>query len=187
MLIFDGFDELSLSQRNEGSLLLDLICGKKLLHCSVIITSRPYASETIQRLQCLSRHVEVLGFTVQQIEHCIINSIPDTEKAQALIQQLRERQDLISLCYIPLNCSIMVFVYKHQSYTLPDTITQLYEAFLMNSLKRHVDKYEGLGKQSRSLDQLPDSQACLRSKQKWSGLARLLNFCLQHRESEQSR
>jgi len=36
MLIFDGFDELSLSQRNEGSLFLDLICGKKLLHCSVM-------------------------------------------------------------------------------------------------------------------------------------------------------
>ena len=60
MLIFDGFDELSLSQRKEGSLLLDIICGEKLLHCSVIVTSRPYASEAIQRLQCLSRHVEVL-------------------------------------------------------------------------------------------------------------------------------
>ena len=174
MLIFDGFDELSLSQRKEGSLLLDIISGEKLLHCSVILTSRPCASEAIRRLQYLSRHVEVLGFTEQQIEHCITNSIPDTEKAQALIQQLRERQDLISLCYIPLNCAIMVFVYKHQSYTLPDTITQLYEAFLINTLKRHVDKYEGLGKRVRSLDQLPDSQleACLQglSKLAFEGL-----------------
>jgi len=173
MLIFDGFDELSLNQRKEGSLFLDIISGEKLLHCSVILTSRPYASEAIQRLQYLSRHVEVLGFTEQHIEHCITNSIPDSEKAQALIQQLRERQDLISLCYIPLNCAIMVFVYKHQSYTLPDTITQLYEAFLINTIKRHVDKYEGPGKRVRSLDQLPDSQqACLQglSKLAFEGL-----------------
>jgi len=150
--------------------------GEKLLHCSVIVTSRPYASEAIQRLQYLSRHVEVLGFTEQQIEHCITSTslIPDTEKVQALIQQLRERQDLLSLCYIPLNCAIMVFVYKHQSYTLPDMITQLYEAFLINTLKRHVDKYEGLGKPSRSLDRLPDSQLeeCLQglSKLAFEGL-----------------
>ena len=167
MLIFDGFDELSLNQRKEGSLFLDIVCSEKLLHCSVIVTSRPYASEAIQRLQNLSRHVEVLGFTEQQIQHCITNSIPDAEKAQALIQQLRERQDLISLCYVPLNCAIMVFVYRHQSYTLPHTITQLYEAFLINTLKRHVDKHEGLGKQVRSLDRLPDSQqACLQALSK---------------------
>jgi len=117
----------------------------------------------------------VLGFTVQQIEDCITNSIPDTEKAQALIQQLRERQDLISLCYIPLNCAIMLFVYTYKSYTLPDTITQLYEAFLVNTLKRHVDKYnERLGKRVRSLDRLPDSQLqeCLQrlSKLAFEGL-----------------
>ena len=168
MLIFDGFDELSLSQRKEGSLIFDIMCGEKLLHCSVIVTSRPYASEAIQRLQCLSRHVEVLGFTEHQIEQCITNSIPDDEKAQALIQQLRERQDLISLCYVPLNCAIMVFVYRHQSYTLPDTITQLYEAFLINTLKRHVDKYnEGRGKRVRSLDRLPENELlCLQSLSK---------------------
>ena len=180
MLIFDGFDELSLSQRKEGSLLLDIICGEKLLHCSVIVTSRPYASETIQKLRCLSRHVEVLRFTEQQIERCITNSIPDIEKAQALIQQLRERQDLISLCYIPLNCSIMVFVYTYKFYTLPDTITQLYEAFLVNTLKRHVDKYnEELGKRVRSLDRLPDSQlqACLQ------GLAKLAYKGLENDQS----
>jgi len=190
MLIFDGFDELSLSQRKE---LLNIICGEKLLHCSVIVTSRPYASEAIQRLRCLSRHVEVLGFTEQQIEHCITNSIADTEKAQALIQQLRERQDLISLCYIPLNCSIMVFVYKHKFYTLPDTITQLYEAFLVNTLKRHVDRYdEELGKRVRSLDRLPDSQlqACLQglTKLAYKGLENdQSTFYIEELEAELSR
>ena len=134
----------------------------------------------------------MLGFTKQQIEHCINNSIPDTEKAQALIQQLRERQDLISLGYISLNCAIMVFVYKHKSYTLPDTITQLYEAFLTNSLKRHVDKYEGLGKRVRSLDRLPDNQlqACLQGlcKLAFEGLENdQSTFYIEELEAELSR
>ena len=163
MLILDGFDELSLSQRKEGSLILNIIHGETLMHCSVIVTSRPVASEMIRRLHCLTRHVEVLGFTEQQIQHCITSSYLDAKQAQTLVLLLQERQDLISLCYIPLNCAIMIFMYKYQSYTLPDTITQLYEMFLANVLKRHADKYdEDLGKRVRNLDRLPDSlQACL--------------------------
>ena len=163
MLILDGFDELSQSQRKEGSLLLNIICGEELLHCSVIVTSRPFASETIQKSHCLTRHVEVLGFTDQQIQHCITSSYLDAKQAQNLVQMLQERQDLTSLCYIPLNCAIMIFIYKHQSFTLPDTLTQLYEMFLVNVLKRHADKYdEDLGKRVRNLDRLPGSlQACL--------------------------
>ena len=163
MLILDGFDELSLSQRKEGRLILNIIHGEALMHCSVIVTSRPVASEMIQKSHCLTRHVEVLGFTEQQIQHCITSSYLDAKQAQTLIQMLQERQDLISLCYIPLNCAIMIFIYKYQSFTLPDTITQLYEMFLVNVLKRHADKYDAiLGKRVRNLDRLPDSlQACL--------------------------
>ena len=174
MLILDGFDELSLSQRKEGSLILNIIHGETLMHCSVIVTSRPFASETIQKSHCLTRHVEVLGFTEEQIQHCITSSIVDPTKAQDLVQLLQERQDLTSLCYIPLNCAIMLFIYKYQSYTLPDTVTELYEMFLVNVLKRHVDKYdEDLGKRVRNLDRLPDDnlQACLTALSKLAFLS----------------
>ena len=174
MLILDGFDELSLSQRKEGSLILNIIHGEALMHCSVIVTSRPVASEMIRRLHCLTRHVEVLGFTEQQIQHCITSSYLDAKQAQTLVQLLQERQDLISLCYIPLNCAIMIFIYKYQSYTLPDTITRLYEMFLVNVLKRHADKYdENLGERVRNLDRLPDDnlQACLTALSKLAFLS----------------
>ena len=179
MLILDGFDELSLGQRKEGSLILNIIHGEALMHCSVIVTSRPVASETIRRLHCLTGHVEVLGFTEKQIQHCITSSHLDAKQAQTLVQMLQERQDLISLCYIPLNCAIMIFIYKYQSYTLPDTITQLYEMFLVNVLKRHADKYdEDLGKRVRNLDQLPESlQACL------TGLSKLAFKSLEYDQS----
>ena len=70
LLICDGFDELSLKERTELSLFLDIIRGKVLLQCSVIVTSRPYASLKLQ-IESFTHQVEVVGFTEKQIKKCI--------------------------------------------------------------------------------------------------------------------
>ena len=44
LFIFDGFDELSSYQRKKHSLFLDIVKGNKLHKCSVLVTSRTYAS-----------------------------------------------------------------------------------------------------------------------------------------------
>ena len=56
LLIFDGFDELSEEERMDRSLFLDIIKGEVLLRCSVLVTSRPYASENLQCLHSVVRH-----------------------------------------------------------------------------------------------------------------------------------
>ena len=76
-------------------------------------------------------------FTEEQIEDCIVQNIPDKTKAVELVQMLKERQDITSLCYIPLNCAIVLYVYKMEQCTLPNTLTKLYEIFILNSIKRH--------------------------------------------------
>ena len=68
LLIVDGYDELSYEDRTQNSLFLGLIQEKKFPKCSVLVTSRPYASDYLQQLQSINRHVEVLGFTEEQIE-----------------------------------------------------------------------------------------------------------------------
>ena len=138
LLIFDGFDELSEGERMDRSLFLDIIKGEVLSRCSVLITSRPYASENLQRLRTVVRHVEVLGFTKEQIHQCITNAIKDVSKAQALVNILEQRADVISLCYTPLNCAILLYVYQQRVFTLPDTLTELYEMFILHALKRHA-------------------------------------------------
>ena len=159
MLIFDGFDELSSDQREGNSLFLDIIRGEKLTNCSVVVTSRPYASNRLQKLPSITRHIELLGFSQSQIETCIHRAIDNHTKAKALVQKLREREDLISLCYIPLNCTIMIFVYKYQDYVLPDTLTELYEMFVINILKRENPQHE---QRIQKLNSLPDPlQKCL--------------------------
>ena len=139
LLIFDGFDELSEEKRMDSSLFLDIIKGKVLSKCSVLVTSRPYASENLQCLHTVVRHVEILGFTQDQIFECVTNTIKDESKAEALVNILIQRIDILSLCYIPLNCAILLYVYQQQDYALPSTLTQLFEIFILNTLKRDVE------------------------------------------------
>ena len=138
LLIVDGYDELSYEHRTQHSLFLGILKGNKFLKSSVLVTSRPYASDYLQQLQSINRHIEVLGFTEKQIEHCILENIPDKAKATELVQSLKERQDIASLCYIPLNCAIVLYVYKEQC-TLPHSLTKLYEIFILNAVKRHTN------------------------------------------------
>ena len=139
LFIFDGFDELSSQQRNVQSLFLDIIEGSQFHRCSVLVTSRPYASGSLRRINRVNRHVEVLGFTKKQIDDCIHKNVPEVE-AKQLIQKLKERLDIGSICYIPLNCRIVLFVYSQQQYKLPATLTQLYEVFILHTLKHHAGK-----------------------------------------------
>ena len=136
LLIVDGYDELSYEDRTKNSLFLGVIQENKFTKCSVLVTSRPYASDYLQQLQSINRHVEVLGFTEEQIEQCIMENIPDIAKATELVQALKERQDIVSLCYIPLNCAFVLYVYKMAQWTLPNTLTKLYEIFLLNAMRR---------------------------------------------------
>ena len=138
LLICDGFDELSQKERTERSLFLDIIRGKVLPQCSVIVTSRPYASLKLQ-LESFTHHVEVVGFTEKQIKKCIRRNIPDSVKAKELIDQLKQRLDILSLCYTPLNCAIILYVYRQSEYVLPTTLTQLYTLYILHTLKRSAE------------------------------------------------
>ncbi|XP_064405403.1 uncharacterized protein LOC135350518 [Halichondria panicea] len=73
------------------------------------------------------------------ILNCIKQNVTDKKKAKKLIQMLTERLDIVSLCYIPLNCRIVLYVYQQQD-TLPDTLTQLYEVFILYTLKHYKNK-----------------------------------------------
>ena len=138
LLVCDGFDELSKKERTQHSLFLEIILGKVLPNCSVIVSSRPYASQMLQQMKSITHHVEIVGFTEKQIKECIRQNITDKPKAEELIEQLKQRLDILSLCYTPLNAAITLYVYKQEKHTLPTTLTQLYTLYTLHSLKRSV-------------------------------------------------
>ena len=157
LIIFDGFDELSLAERqcHKDSVYLKIIQGKILSECAVVVTSRPYASRPLQELQSVNRHVEVLGFTNKEIHECIKQAIKDKDKAEQLCTELEDRLDIASICQIPLTCSIVLYVYEMEDYRLPDTLTELYELFILHCLRRHTERTQNANA-AQSLRKLPD-------------------------------
>ena len=168
LIIFDGWDELS-EQLRQSSLAASIIRRKQLDQCSVIVTSRSYASSSLLKMATLSRHVQVIGFSEEEISTVIIQTLQkDTKLAQELIDKKREddenykpftttqsskdsqlavklindlkvRSDVQSLCYIPLVCSMVILVYCKEGGHLPTTLTQLYENFILQTIRRHVE------------------------------------------------
>ena len=91
LIIFDGWDELS-EQLRQSSLAASIIRKKELDQCSVIVTSRSYASSSLLEIMSnLSRHVQVIGFSKEEISTVIIQTLQkDTKLAQELIDKKRE-------------------------------------------------------------------------------------------------
>ena len=198
LIIFDGWDELTLQLR-QSSITSSIICRECLLKCSVIITSRSYASSSLLEMHSVSKHVQVIGFSKQEISKVIIQTLQSNRKlaqelidekmvhdesittsqshyfhrpasslfktsqvskesvlAVKLINNLEVRSDVQSLCYIPLVCSMVILVYCKEEH-LPTTLTQLYENFILQTIRRHVKKahYNIEPRNFDSLDTLP--------------------------------
>uniref|UniRef100_A0A1X7TK96 NACHT domain-containing protein n=1 Tax=Amphimedon queenslandica TaxID=400682 RepID=A0A1X7TK96_AMPQE len=91
LIIFDGWDELS-KQFRQSLLAASIICKKKLGQCSVIVTSHSYASSSLLKMDTLSRHVQVIGFSKEEISTVIIQTLQkDTKLAQELIDKRENR------------------------------------------------------------------------------------------------
>ena len=199
LIIFDGWDELS-EQLRQSSLAASIICKEKLHKCSVIVTSRSYASSSLLEIMSnLSRHVQVIGFSEEEISTVIIQTLQkDTKLAQELIHENTERDEMIlkyrpdakykshftttqsskdsqlavklindlkvrndvqSLCYVPLVCSMVILVYCKEGGHLPTTLTQLYENFILQTIRRHVKRHDINPRTLGSLSSLPSQLA----------------------------
>ena len=153
MLLLDGFDELPPNLRSD-SVFANLIQGKTLVNCAIVVTSRPYATLDLQSLRCFSRHLGVQGFTPNQIKDCIYAAFPgEVIKAARLMEDLERREDILSLCHVPMNCAIIIAVYKGEECCLPLRVTELYKMFLTHALRRHIKK-NGLQIEFNTLEDL---------------------------------
>ena len=156
LLIFDGWDEFKGRDQNR-SFILDIIQGRQLHKCNVLVTSRTYASAKLLQLQSVNRHVEVLGFKKQEIFSYIRNELTK-DNAEQLIEELEIREDVLSLCYIPFVCSMLVRVYQLSGFTLPNTLTKFYKKYILYAVKRSMKKQELDPDTVESLEELQEDQ-----------------------------
>ena len=145
LIIADGWDELSESQRNEKSFLYKLLVNCSILpSASILLTSRPSASAPLHELQCFDRFVQVIGFNRNNIEE-YFNSELTLEKASLLIEQLDHNPMIENICAVPLNCAIVCHLFRELGEVLPSTMTELYTKIVLLIIARNIaKKYEKL-------------------------------------------
>ena len=156
LLIFDGWDEFE-GRNKDRSFILDIIRGKHPLRCNIMVTSRTYASANLLEIQTVDRHIEVLGFEKSEIFLYIKKELTE-DKSEQLIRNLEMREDVLSICYIPFLCSMLVRVYHLFDYTLPNTLTELYQKFIIYAMKRSMNRPGFNPRRIESLDNLQEDQ-----------------------------
>ena len=155
LFVLEGWDELPPSLREESTLFLDIIEGTKLPKASVLVTSRPTVTAPLYDYMD-ERHIEVLGFSPQQIREYVRKHGKD--KVELILDHLKKFPNLAALAHIPLTLSIICHVI-HERSVLPPTLTELYDSYICNALFQSLKKHPsetlktliGLG----SLEELP--------------------------------
>ena len=135
-LLLDGYDELPEEVR-DNSLIADILNRQVLPDCGLVVSSRPHASVLLRKQATL--RVDILGFTEQQRKHYIEHSLNDQSQIKQLTTYLEQHIIISSLCYVPFNIVLLLFLYK-QGVTLPNNATQLYNIFICLTIRRHLSK-----------------------------------------------
>ena len=166
MLVLDGFDELSDQQRTGMSFISRLLSGDILPKATLLITSRPLATVSLNQLlpHEPDQHIEVVGFSEDDIEAYINSAFSHNTQLRDNFQTyIKSYPFAYSIMYIPLHCRIITEVYEMywkegSKEFAPKTLTELYNSLLrslmMRYLGNHPDhKCKRLG--FRNFDQLP--------------------------------
>ena len=161
LIIADGWDELSESNRQEESFLYQLLF-QMFPFMSVVLTSRPSASSALHRLPFIDRIVELQGFTKENIEEYVQSEFSgDHKKAEHLLLQVESNPLVGSVCSNPLNCAIICHLWHTFEEALPTTMTGLYTNVILNVAFRNIQKTS-----SCTLNSLPDFDSLPKNLQK---------------------
>ena len=149
IILVDGLDE-NPQNLQEGSFLYDALIEKnKFTEACIIITSRPDATVKLQ--QYISYRVEIIGFTSEKRQKFVKEYLK--EKAEDLNNYLQSHKRIDTLCYIPLNMTIMLCLFE-ENVGLPNTQTELTDAAVKKTVFRFLQNV-GKTTDKNDLENLP--------------------------------
>ena len=162
LILLEGLDELpqDLLTRPSGSIFTRLLAGTDLPDATILVTSRPSATAQLWKKwkQRITRHVEILGFTEDNIT-AYVASILDPQQLPAFNTYLSTAPSIRQLMYIPLHSGIIVELYrmrKHSDKPLPTNKTALYKALVDTILTRHLANHPTYKDKDIDIDEFTD-------------------------------
>ncbi|XP_072354371.1 NACHT, LRR and PYD domains-containing protein 3-like [Scyliorhinus torazame] len=168
LFIFDGLDEFKVSidfeemgqsmeperacfdpecQCEVADIVRSLVQQKLLKDCSVLITSRPHALESLEKAK-VNLWAEILGFFAEERKEYFKKFYESIDIAEDVFRQVEQNDILYTMCYNPsycwiLCCSLAPLVSGPRvKQTLPRTITQLFSNYICNILNNHSREVE---------------------------------------------
>ena len=154
IFILDGWDELPEDLQNE-SFFHDMIFDDMFPLSTVIVTSRPNCSGAIiDKVHGIpAAHYRILGFSPEKVMEYVNKYFnDDVDNAKSLLSFLKDRENLRRHFYIPITVAIMCYVYRYNGNKIPETLSQLYETFVLLFVRHHIpDTY----KKFKSIKNLP--------------------------------
>ena len=159
LILLEGYDELP-AELQESSIFSALIEGKELPSATILVTSRTSSSDIVYA-KCKTtkfQHIEVVGFTGEQIESYIKNAVADDNVLEAFRHYLKKYPHIHGLMYIPLNCGIIldVFIASSDDEDPLTTQTELYTVLTKTILCRYLSSHPIHGKKKWCLSAFSD-------------------------------
>ena len=135
-MILEGWNELPKGLRKE-SIFINLVAkgGRSPLHNAVVLVSS--RSNTTLNLQpYVALHVQLLGFTPDQIKAYVEGCFEESVRAQELLTIIKRNPKLQGNCYLPLMLIIVVHLYDC-SKTLPESFCAIVIELALSCLYRY--------------------------------------------------
>ena len=136
-IVMDGFDEYP-SSMQKFSFIVNIINGKVLPKAIVVITSRPTATVSLHHK--IDRRIDILGLPKEEREKYILQIFSNSpEKKDQLEKYLKQQPVINGLCFVPLHLAILLYLFQQGS--LPETLTEMNESFILHTIYRHLEKH----------------------------------------------
>ena len=163
LLLYEGFDELPGKLQMQQSIFLDILYQECLPEATVLITSRPSATEFLCRKfkKNIDQHIEILGFTKADVHSYVGSVIKDQQLNKEFTQYLKCYPHIRGLMYVPLNAVIVTEIYKDAKINeseefVPATLTELYTSLSRGMMLRYLTSHNEHGKQGWKLSSFSD-------------------------------
>ena len=135
LFLMDGFDECR-NRLQEDSFVMHLIDCSVLWKSIVLITSRPSGSYHLHNeINCT---YEIYGFEEEAQNLFISLSLTLPDQAKKFTNVLHDNCIVNSYCYIPLYLTLLVLLFKQGKASLPQTLTEIIQSFILHTIYRYL-------------------------------------------------
>ena len=148
LLVLDGLDEMDSTEMKR---IYDLVEGKELSGCHVILTSRHEVGSKLRRY-CDSLW-EIVGFTAEDANSFIrtyFKNISREDLRENLVKKIWYSDELRNLSKNPLNVTLLCVLCEDLEGVFPTSRTELYTEIVLCVLRRY-EKKQGLSSKSEDL------------------------------------